>query len=39
MDAVAEYKRKLNLSGAEAFAKRAALSGSRPPPQVHHLIM
>lgn len=34
-DAVAEYKRRLNLSGAEAFARRAALSGGRPPPQVY----
>ena len=34
MQAVAEYKRKLNLSGPEAFARRAALSGGRPPPQV-----
>ena len=35
MQAVAEYKRKLNLSGAEAFAKRAALSGGRPPTQIY----
>ena len=35
VDAIEEYKRKLNLSGSEAFARRAALSGGRPPAQIY----
>lgn len=35
MDTVAAYKSRLNVTGQEAFARRAALSGGPPPSNVY----